>query len=92
MPTGVSAPAGPWPLSRRVRAVALVLWILLLGCAAGAVAGVQRTAKRELDARFTLRAAVGARFVESYVLRISSCANSDSPSPFSPKTSAQKTR
>jgi signal transduction histidine kinase/CheY-like chemotaxis protein len=45
----------------------MTLWMLVVVAAVAAVGQVQRSGRRELDHRLTLRASVGARFVQSYV-------------------------
>jgi signal transduction histidine kinase len=50
-----------------VRVVALALWLVLVVAAVTAVGHVQRSGRRELNDRLTLRANVGAQFVQSYV-------------------------
>ena len=52
-----------WP----VRVVAVVVWLALVLAAAAAVGQVQRSGRQELNDRLTLRANVGASFVQSYV-------------------------
>jgi signal transduction histidine kinase/CheY-like chemotaxis protein len=55
------------PRSVRVRVIAVAVWLVLVACAIAAVTTVQRSGRQELDDRLTLRANVGARFVETYV-------------------------
>ena len=53
--------------SRRRRLVPLAVWLVVVCGAVAGVLNVQDSGKRELEARFSLRAAVGAQFVQSYV-------------------------
>jgi len=50
-----------------VRAIALAVWLSFVFAAVAAVGQVQRSGRRELNDRLTLRANVGARFVQGYV-------------------------
>ena len=50
-----------------MRAVALAVWLSFVVAAVAAVGHVQSSGRRELNDRLTLRANVGARFVQSYV-------------------------